>query len=101
MKFFLRDRVLALAGVFQAASLVKQIADQGKANNAIIENSIETLFEFESLSAESIFGGIANVSWVGADGVDPLACDTGPGGALLDEWVERETGRSRSWHSAT
>ncbi len=36
-------------------------------------------------------GGVANLTWVGADGA-LLACDTGPGNALLDDWAERHTG---------
>jgi anhydro-N-acetylmuramic acid kinase len=45
-------------------------------------------------------GGVANVTWIGgADALDGddifdrlLAFDTGPGGALLDDWVNRRTG---------
>jgi anhydro-N-acetylmuramic acid kinase len=36
-------------------------------------------------------GGVANVSWIGADGA-LLACDTGPGNGPLDDWVMRHTG---------
>jgi anhydro-N-acetylmuramic acid kinase len=36
-------------------------------------------------------GGVANVTWIGAD--DTLrAFDTGPGNALIDDWVMRRTG---------
>jgi anhydro-N-acetylmuramic acid kinase len=38
-------------------------------------------------------GGVANVTWVGADG-DLLAFDTGPGNALIDDWVRQTTGVS-------
>ena len=38
-------------------------------------------------------GGMANLTWV-ADGRPPVAFDTGPGNALLDQWVERHSGRS-------
>jgi anhydro-N-acetylmuramic acid kinase len=38
-------------------------------------------------------GGVANVTWVGPDD-DMLAFDTGPGNALLDEWVETHIGES-------
>ena len=38
-------------------------------------------------------GGVANVTWIGPDGT-LLAFDTGPGNALLDDWVLRTTGRS-------
>ncbi|MEJ8573445.1 anhydro-N-acetylmuramic acid kinase [Microbaculum marinum] len=37
-------------------------------------------------------GGVGNVTWVG-DG-DPMAFDTGPGNALLDDWVQKTAGRS-------
>jgi anhydro-N-acetylmuramic acid kinase len=36
-------------------------------------------------------GGVANVTFVGADGT-VTACDTGPGNALLDDWAMRHTG---------
>jgi anhydro-N-acetylmuramic acid kinase len=36
-------------------------------------------------------GGVANVTWIGADGA-LLACDTGPGNGPLDDWVARHTG---------
>lgn len=35
-------------------------------------------------------GGVANVTWIG-HGDDILAFDTGPGNALLDDWVSRQT----------
>lgn len=34
-------------------------------------------------------GGVANVTWI--DGTDILAFDTGPGNALLNDWVSRYT----------
>jgi anhydro-N-acetylmuramic acid kinase len=37
-------------------------------------------------------GGVANVTWIGADG-ELLAFDTGPGNGPLDDWVARHTGR--------
>jgi anhydro-N-acetylmuramic acid kinase len=43
-------------------------------------------------------GGVGNVTWIGS-GADSsedqiLAFDTGPGNALIDDWVRRHTGRS-------
>lgn len=38
-------------------------------------------------------GGVANVTWIGAD-EDLLAFDTGPGNAPLDDWVRHHTGRA-------
>jgi anhydro-N-acetylmuramic acid kinase len=38
-------------------------------------------------------GGVANVTWIGADGA-LLAFDTGPGNGPLDDWVARHTGEA-------
>ncbi len=61
MKHSKRDLTLALAGVFQAAILVKQIATTGMANSAVIESSLETLFKFDADSVEDVYGGVAGV----------------------------------------
>jgi len=39
-------------------------------------------------------GGVANVTWIGASG-ELLAFDTGPGNALLDDFMQRRKGCSR------
>ena len=36
-------------------------------------------------------GGISNITWIGAAETDPVAFDTGPGNALLDDWVAGTT----------
>ena len=36
-------------------------------------------------------GGVANVTWIGKDGT-LLAFDTGPGNAMIDDWVHAKTG---------
>jgi anhydro-N-acetylmuramic acid kinase len=38
-------------------------------------------------------GGVANVTWIGRDG-SLIAFDTGPGNALLDDWMMRWTGNA-------
>lgn len=38
-------------------------------------------------------GGVANVTWIGADG-DLIAFDTGPGNALIDDWMAKRVGAS-------
>jgi anhydro-N-acetylmuramic acid kinase len=38
-------------------------------------------------------GGVGNVTWLGAGADHILAFDTGPGNALLDDWMLRRTGR--------
>jgi anhydro-N-acetylmuramic acid kinase len=40
-------------------------------------------------------GGVGNVTWIGGAEADALlAFDTGPGNALLDDWVARHTGET-------
>ena len=36
-------------------------------------------------------GGVANVTWIG-EASEILAFDTGPGNALIDDWVRQHTG---------
>ena len=38
-------------------------------------------------------GGVANVTWIGRDG-RLLAFDTGPGNALIDDWLLQHTGKA-------
>lgn len=38
-------------------------------------------------------GGVANMTWIGADGA-LVAFDTGPGNALLNDWCQRFTGEA-------
>jgi anhydro-N-acetylmuramic acid kinase len=46
----------------------------------------------ESPAAFLNIGGVANVTYVGSGG-ELIAFDTGPGNALLDDWVLKRTGR--------
>lgn len=41
-------------------------------------------------------GGVGNVTWIGGAG-EILAFDTGPGNALLDDWVRHHTGAVCDW----
>ena len=61
MSHSIHDQTLAFAGIFQAASLVKQIANKGMANSAVIEASIESLFRFDADSVEDVYGNAAGV----------------------------------------
>jgi len=37
-------------------------------------------------------GGVGNLTWIASD-APPIAFDTGPGNALIDDWVRRHTGK--------
>lgn len=62
-----------------------QGAPLAPAYHAALADSLET-----PLAVVNI-GGVANVTWIGRDG-SLLAFDTGPGNALIDDWVRRHTG---------
>lgn len=38
-------------------------------------------------------GGVGNVTWIGPHNGELLAFDTGPGNALIDDWVRQKTGK--------
>ncbi len=57
----LRDQVIALAGVAQAAQLVDQVARTGEADPTALEASIKSLFQFDPESTEAVFGGLEGV----------------------------------------
>jgi len=42
-------------------------------------------------------GGVANVTWISPDG-GVVAFDTGPGNALIDDWVRARTGQAMDEH---
>lgn len=54
-------RVIALAGVFQAAALVRDLATQGRADSVAAESSLSSVFRIDSDSAADAFGGIGGV----------------------------------------
>ena len=56
------DRVMALAGVYQAAWLTQQVARRGVADTEAITASLESLFKIDADDVESIFGGVSGVS---------------------------------------
>jgi anhydro-N-acetylmuramic acid kinase len=39
-------------------------------------------------------GGVGNVTWIGAGDGEIVAFDTGPGNALIDDWMRQHTGRA-------
>lgn len=54
-------RVIALAGVFQACSQVRELATQGRADTGVTEASIASIFRIDSNSAADVFGGLEGV----------------------------------------
>ena len=56
------DRTLALAGIFQSATLVHQLATTGQADDDATLVSIESLFKIDADDVPSVFSGTAGVS---------------------------------------
>ena len=56
------ERVIALAGVFQAARLARDIARNGACDTQAFVTSRESLFDFEPESVASVFGGASGVA---------------------------------------
>jgi high frequency lysogenization protein len=55
------NRTLALAGVFQAAGLVRQLAHEGRADTEAFRASVHSILKLEADDTETIFGGISGV----------------------------------------
>lgn len=56
-----RDRVLALAGVFQAARLAQQLAREGRADGETFRASTHSLLHIDATSTEAVYGGVGGV----------------------------------------
>lgn len=63
MQFTLRDRTMALCGIFQATKMVQQIARTGMHEQGAFEASIKSIFTLDSSTPEDAFGGIDNIGY--------------------------------------
>lgn len=52
-----QKQAIALAGLFQAANLVEQLAKSGRANEKDIKTCIESLFQTDPASVQDVYGG--------------------------------------------
>jgi high frequency lysogenization protein len=57
----MKDRILALAGLAQAAKQVRQIADTGQAETAPLTVCLDSLFHFDAESTEAVYGGVTGL----------------------------------------
>lgn len=56
-----RDRVIALAALMQAITLVQQIAETGQVEQAAFETALNSLVETDAPTAEAIYGDITQL----------------------------------------
>ncbi|MEO6968530.1 MAG: high frequency lysogenization protein HflD [Rhodanobacteraceae bacterium] len=54
-------RVIALAGLFQATALVRELAGSGDCDPSAFETCVTSVFKLESDSAAEVYGGIGNI----------------------------------------
>ncbi len=61
MNHTIDEQVIALAGVFQAAALVHQIAQTSSYDKPLLESSISSLFVTDPKVTEEVYGGIQGI----------------------------------------
>jgi high frequency lysogenization protein len=60
-KYSERDRVMALAGIFQAAWLTRRLAREGAADQGALTASLESIFHTDPSDVAAVFGGVGGV----------------------------------------
>ncbi len=75
MNYSLRDQTLALAGIFQASALVRQIAHEGNCHRASFETSLNSLFMVSPESTEAVYGNTQNLNFGLRELIDALGRD--------------------------
>ena len=56
-----RDKTIALAGIFQAARLVQQVARSGMVDQEVFSATIKSIFKIDAASPEDVYDGVLNV----------------------------------------
>ena len=81
------DRTLALAGLFQAARLVQQLAREGRAESTAFTASIQSLLLIDAPSTEGVYGGVQGAR-LGLETLrDKLAGETDAGDVEIAKYV--------------
>jgi high frequency lysogenization protein len=55
------ERVIALAGLFQACALTQQLANEGRCDEGAMEASMASVFRIDAPSVVGVYGSVANV----------------------------------------
>jgi high frequency lysogenization protein len=55
------ERVLALAGLFQATALAQQLANDGRCDEAAFETSLSSIFRIDAPSVVGVYGQVSSV----------------------------------------
>lgn len=76
MSYTLNDQTLALAGIFQASALVRQIAHEGSCHRASYETSLNSLFVISPDSTQEVYDGAQNLNFGLRELIDALGKDS-------------------------
>ncbi|MFW5909883.1 MAG: high frequency lysogenization protein HflD [Thiohalospira sp.] len=99
-----RDRTLALAGVFQAAGLVNQVATNGMADAQWLESTLGTLFVRDPQDTAEVFGGVDGVAYglrrlseqLGGQGANLPITQYALGALILERKLSKDSTRMRA-----
>lgn len=58
----LPDRVLALAGLVQALSQVRRIADTGQSDASVVQTALDSIFRIDADTPEAVYGQVSNLA---------------------------------------
>ena len=102
----LDDRILALAGLAQALRQVRQIAESGQADQAIIDTAVDSVFRIDAGSPADVYGGARAVApglrllrdYFGNQGHDELLPRLALAVIQLERRFVRDAGTARKVH---
>ncbi len=83
----LKDKTIALAGIFQAAKQVQSIARTGSLKPEMLAISINSIFETDPPTTETTFGGTANLTTGLTQLRDLLGAKKGSEGMEITQYV--------------
>jgi len=55
------ERVLALAGLFQACALAQQLANEGRCDESAMETSVASVFRIDAPSVVAVYGNVSDL----------------------------------------
>jgi high frequency lysogenization protein len=84
-EFRTHEHAMALGGLFQAVSLVQQVAREGSVDAAPFEASIASIFRIDAANADAVYGGAAQLE----RGLRTLCRQLGRDKALQDSELMR------------
>ena len=91
MTYTITDRTIALAGIFQAAQLVQQIANTGNCDEQALEACIQSLFRINVDKAEDAYGGREKLAIGFRTLIEQLGGQTEPNGPKRDLYISKYT----------